>query len=619
MISQPFLRPEHPRPQMTRPTWRSLNGSWDFVEDFGHSGFDRKFYELPPGKGFGAFIQVPFCRESPLSGIGHKDFCPAVWYRNAFLLDAKELRGRTLLHFGAVDYKATVYVNGKKAGVHLGGYVSFTVDITRFETPGENSLVVAAEDDSRSGRQPAGKQSGLYQSYGCLYTRTTGIWQSVWLEFVPERYITRYTVVPNPEDESAFLTVETSPGCHGMPVEVRVSREGAPTVTESAVVTGNTAFLKLPVKNPALWDVGQPNLYDLRLRLGEDEVEGYFGMRSVALTGNAILLNGRPVFQRLVLDQGYWPDTLLTAPSDEALARDIELALDAGFNGARIHQRVPEERFYYHADRLGYLVWGEFGDWGVQGYGPPGDNQRPPASFLAQWVEAVRRDRNHPSIVGWCPLNETYQVLHDRITQLDDVTAAMYWATKAADPTRPVIDASGYSHRVRGVDVYDSHSYEQDPAAFRAEQAGLAEGRPFANRHEGRAISLPFEGQPYFVSEYGGIWWNAELAAAGAEQRGDDESWGYGERVRTAEEWQERFAGLTQVLLDDPLMFGYCYTQLTDTFQEENGLYDFRRHPKHDMERIRRVQTQRAAYEGDGAAADEAGAASGAGGASDGA
>lgn len=241
-----------------------------------------------------------------------------------------------------------------------------------------------------------------------------------------------------------------------------------------------------------------------------------------------------------------------------------------------------------------------------------GANQKPDASFISQWLEAVQRDINHPSIVGWCPLNETHQVLHDRITVLDDVTRAMFLATKLADPSRPVIDASGYSHRVPETDVYDSHSYEQDPEAFRTEQQGLAEGRPFLNRpatlgeiglpHGQTEYSVPYAGQPFFVSEYGGIWWNEKEAAQAEQERkavGSDQadSWGYGDRVRSEEEFYARFAGLTNVLLDDPNMFGYCYTQLTDVFQEKNGLYDFKRGDKFDVDRLRRIQQRTAAYE----------------------
>ncbi|MFC7102371.1 hypothetical protein ACFQQB_19110 [Nonomuraea rubra] len=321
-------------------------------------------------------------------------------------------------------------------------------------------------------------------------------------------------------------------------------------------------------------------------------MDSYAGLRSIAIDGKRVLVNGRPVFQRLVLDQGYYPDGLMTAPSDAALLRDIELSVAAGFNGARLHQKVFEERFLYHADRLGYLVWGEFGDWGAF----DGREQHPTASFVTQWLEVLERDYSHPSIIGWCPLNETTQMINDQVTQLDDVTRGLFLATKLADPTRPVIDASGYSHRVPETDVYDSHNYEQEPAAFAGQLSGLGKDQPYVNTAGDRPISVPYRGQPYFVSEYGGIWWNPELA--GTEQDAARVgSWGYGQRVRDEEEFHARFAGLTGVLLDDPDMFGYCYTQLTDVFQEENGIYRFDRTTKLDVGRVRAVQSRQAACE----------------------
>ena len=330
-----------------------------------------------------------------------------------------------------------------------------------------------------------------------------------------------------------------------------------------------------------------------------DAVQSYAGIRSIAIDGSMLLLNGRPLFQRLVLDQGYWPQSLMTAPSDAALINDIELAMAAGFNGARLHQKVFEERFLHHADRLGYLVWGEFGDWGARGRGPTGNNQQPTASFVTQWLEVLARDHNHPAIVGWCPLNETDQARHDRITVLDDVTRAMFLATKLADPTRPVIDASGYSHRVDETDVYDAHCYEQDPAEFARLLGGLATGAPYVNQDSaGREVSVGYAGQPYFVSEFGGIWWDPDAAdAGGGDQR---ESWGYGNRVRDEAEFQQRFAGLTAVLLADPGMFGYCYTQLTDVMQERNGIYRFDRSRKLDVDAVRRAQLRPAAIEATG-------------------
>jgi hypothetical protein len=376
--------------------------------------------------------------------------------------------------------------------------------------------------------------------------------------------------------------------------QVRADLDFAPRLT-----------VQIPTDRVRLWDTTDPHLYDVTLELIDadgnvvDAADSYAGLRSVSINGQAILINGRHVFQRLVLDQGYWPESLMTAPSDEALVRDIELSIAAGFNGARLHQKVFEERFLYHADRLGYLVWGEFADWG-SGADTGDDNQQPTASYVAQWLEAVERDYSHPSIIGWCPLNETHQYLHDRITQLDDVTRAMFLATKAADTTRPVLDASGYSHRVPETDVWDSHNYEQDPAEFARQMAGLADGAPYGNvgGPEGRPISQPYAGQPYFCSEFGGIWWNPEAAAASS---GNDnkESWGYGQRVADEEAFYRRFAGLVDALLDNSLMFGYCYTQLTDVFQEENGIYRFDRSSKLDVPRIQSVQTRQAAYEKD--------------------
>jgi len=358
--------------------------------------------------------------------------------------------------------------------------------------------------------------------------------------------------------------------------------------------------LRIPAERRRLWSIEDPHLYDVALQLvdgdGEvvDEARSYAGLRGVAIAGKAITLNGQPVFQRLVLDQGYYPDGIMTAPSDEALRRDIELSKEAGFNGARLHQKVFEERFLYHADRLGYLIWGEFGDWGCRNYSPVEDHQQPTPSYITEWLEVLERDYSHPSIVGWCPLNETWQPLHDRITTLDAVTRGLYLAAKAMDRTRPVLDTSGYSHRVPEADVYDSHDYTQDPEPFAGHHAHVAAGNPYYNGRDGQTWSIPYRGQPFFVSEFGGIWWNPEVA------EGED-SWGYGERPQSIEEFYERFTRLCAILLDDSAHFGYCYTQLTDILQEQNGIYGFDRSRKFDMARIRAAQERPAAIEsGDG-------------------
>ncbi|GAB3598528.1 glycoside hydrolase family 2 protein [Microbacterium tumbae] len=599
-------RPEHPRPQFFRPDWLNLNGEWGFEIDRGDSGIDR---DLRTSELAGSIL-VPFAPESTASRVGDVDFLHAVWYRREVDIPASWEGREILLHFGAVDHDATVWVDDVEVARHRGGFSSFTASLAGVASPGETVTIVVRARDTPTAPQARGKQSTWFRNTAANYTRTTGIWQTVWMEAVDPGHVRRILVTPQLADSSFLITAELTPAAAGTVLEATLHDEHGTVVTQSVVgdELAPRMTLHIPDDRVRLWGPEDPHLYSLTLRLTRDgrmldEVESYAGLRSIAIDGNRILINGEPVFQRLVLDQGYWPETLMTAPDDAALQRDIELSMAAGFNGARLHQKVFEERFYYHADRLGYLVWGEFGDWGVSGLGPRGDNQQPTASFITQWLEVLLRDRNHPSIIGWCPLNETHQRLDDRITQLDDVTHGMYLATKAADPTRPVIDASGYSHRVRGVDVYDSHSYEQDPDAFRREQAGLATGEPHVNLEYDDTISLPYAGQPYFVSEYGGIWWNPDRIAEAqmsADDPNRDTSWGYGERVRSLDDWHARYEGLTRVLLENPDMFGYCYTQLTDTFQEENGIYDFERNPKFDIERIRAVQTASAAYESRG-------------------
>ncbi|WP_422116767.1 glycoside hydrolase family 2 protein [Brachybacterium sp. UNK5269] len=613
-------RPEHPRPQLQRPTWITLNGTWQFEIDQGDSGRERGLLE----RDLATTITVPFAPETAASGIGNRDFLEAVWYRRTVTVPAGWEGLRPVLRFEAVDHEATVWADGVEVARHCGGFTPFSADLSTVPGvgPGSEVEIVVRARDPHDVPQARGKQSTWYHATHASYHRTTGIWQSVWLEGVPVDEIRSLRILPSLAGNSFSIDVPLARSTPGTRLEIIASVPGGEEVARTRVRADLdlAPHLELVIPEDAvrIWGPGAPELYALTVRLLDadggplDEVRSYAGLRSTSLRGHEFRINGEKVFQRLVLDQGYWEESFMTAPDDAALRTDIRLALEAGFNGARLHQKVFEQRMLFWADLHGYLTWGEFADWGISGHGPMGDNQQPPASFIGQWVEAVQRDINHPSIIGWCPLNETHQVMHDRYTQLDVVTQAMYDATKLADPTRPVLDTSGYSHRVRGADIYDSHSYEQDVERFRAEQSGLAEGAPFANRRElapdempfaDGAFSLPYAGQPYFVSEYGGIWWNEQEArdAEAAQRAGNNaaESWGYGQRVRSEEELYERFEGLTRVLLEDPLMFAYCYTQLTDVFQEKNGVVDFARARKLDLARLRAVQQQPAAYEQD--------------------
>ena len=614
--TQSVPRPEHPRPQLVRPTWLNLNGVWDFEIDRGDSGLERGLLT----RDLAGRILVPFAPESVASGVGDTDFLEAVWYRRSVQVPPEWNGLRALLHFGAVDFETTVWVNGVEVVRHLGGFTPFTADLSEVATAGQHIVITVRARDHRDQVQARGKQSLQYANSDCNYTRTTGIWQTVWLEGVPEVYLRRPRITPSLASGTVTIIAPMSNSRPGLSLRAVLTDDDGKV--SSAQVRADLEMapslrLSIPESRRRPWSPSDPHLYGVRLECLDadgrviDAVESYTGLRSVSIDGKAMLLNGEPLFQKLVLDQGLWPDTLMTAPTDAALVRDIQLAQQAGFNGARLHQKVFEERFLYHADRLGYLCWGEFADWGCHDVGPDrkdhginGHNQQPTASYLNEWVEAVERDYNHPSIIGWCPLNETKQLLHDRPTILDEVTHAMFRATKLADPTRPVIDASGYSHRVPETDVYDSHSYEQDPLILAEMMSGLAKDQPYVNtdvrviRETGAEVSLPmsvpYRGQPYFVSEFGGIWWDPDHT----DRNGQDTtaSWGYGQRVVDEEELQQRFAGLTGVLLDDPLMFGYCYTQLTDTFQEQNGIYRFDRTSKLDVNRIRAAQKRPAAF-----------------------
>jgi beta-galactosidase/beta-glucuronidase len=563
---------------MVREAWLNLNGPWEFEAG-----------------SIAGTILVPYAPEAAASGIGHVGFMPVVSYRRTVVVP-DDWRQRVLLHFQAVDYDAVVWVNGVQVGRHRGGFTPFTFDVTSTVRPGEEAAIeVRAADDHRP-PQPRGKQTQLPENHSCFYTRTTGIWQTVWMESVPDVYLRRPRFTPDLGASTIRLEQALSRPAPGLRVRATLADDAGVIVTvERAAGTDFTSTLDLviPPERVRLWGPGAGALYDVTIELVDgdggvvDRVASYAGLRSVTIDGAAVCVNGEPVFQRLVLDQGYWPETLMTAPSDADLRLDIELSMAAGFNGARLHQKVFEERFLYHADRAGYLVWGEFADWGCR----TDAGLEPGVTFVGQWLEAVERDYSHPSIVGWCPLNETAEELTDRFTPLDDATLALFLATKAADRTRPVLDTSGYAHRVGEADVWDCHDYDQDPVTFAARHGAGAgwENGPAASGESG-AWNVAYRGQPFMVSEFGGIRWNPEEVSSSV-------SWGYGDPPRTLEEFYERFEGLCVALLDHPGMFGYCYTQLTDVFQEQNGVYRFDRSRKFDVARLAAVQRRRAAVE----------------------
>jgi len=564
-------RNEYPRPQMVRKEWLNLNGEWEFEFDFGKSGKERGVLQKAKLE---RTILVPFCPESKLSGIEYKDFINAAWYKRDFTIPSNWKNGRILLNFEAVDYYCEVYMNKTFIGSHQGGYTPFSFDITDYLQE-NNTVTVYVEDDTRTGLQPCGKQSKIYPSHGCDYTRVTGIWQTVWLEYVPTSYIQSFKLTPDVDNSRIHISVKA---IGNGTLTATAMFHGKEVGKASAVVSGNETSFSMDLSELHLWQPLDAKLYDLILEFGEDKVNTYFGMHKITLTDHLMLINDKPVFQRLVLDQGYYPDGIYTAPNDEALKKDIELAMALGFNGARLHQKVFERRFLYHADRMGYMVWGEYGNWGLNH-----SKAEALGIFMPEWMEAVERDYNSPALIGWCPFNETWDINGHR--QDNNVLKNIYLLTKAMDKSRPVIDTSGNYHVM--TDIYDIHDYTQDTELFKEHYVPMAEDGAVYETYPDRQ---QHQGQPYFISEYGGIKWNPR----------SDEGWGYGNAPKTMEEFVERYCSLTTTLLSNPRIFGLCYTQLYDVEQEMNGLYYYDRTPKFTkdvMEKLKKAMTQVARIE----------------------
>ncbi len=570
-------RNEHPNPNFKRANYEILNGEWEFEFDFGNSGVNREMFKN--NSVFSKKITVPFCVESELSGIGYKDFFPAVWYRKKINITKEQLENRVFIIFGAVDFHAKLYVNEKEAGEHFGGYTSFRIELTEFLTEGENTLTLYVEDDTRSFMQARGKQSEEFYSHGCDYTRTTGIWQTVYLEFVKNDYIKNFKVYPN--IENATLTITADLVGKGDFKATAFWDEKQVGFVESKAL-GQTVTVTLDLTEKHLWEVGKGGLYSLTLNFGDDEVKSYFGLREVSLSDGVCKINGKPVFQRLILDQGFYPDGIYTAPTKEALKNDILLSMKVGFNGARLHQKIFEPLFLHYCDELGYIVWGEHGNWGLNW--TKFESLR---YFLLEIEEEIERDFNHPSIIGWCPYNETWEI--DRAFQDKDVLKIVYRTVKALDKTRPCIDTSGNYHVE--TDIFDVHDYEQDYNIFKENYDKLFKENFLHDRFSPE--KQQWKGEPVFMSEYGGI--RVELRDENAENT--KEAWGYGNAARSLEEFYERYDGLTTALIDNPKMLGFCYTQLTDVEQELNGIYNYDRSEKFDAERLYKINTKVAAIE----------------------
>ncbi len=582
----------HPSPQRRRAGWLDLSGPWGFAYDDGDVGQGQGWYE--DGEPYKRTIQVPFPPESQMSGIHDPSFHPVIWYRRTFKVSdvGGYRRGRRLLlHFGAVDYFARVWVNGRLVDRHEGGHSSFTVDITDTLIDGdEQLLVVRAEDQPLDLTQPRGKQYWEEQPGRIWYHRTTGIWQPVWLESVGPTYVSNVHWTPDPRRGRLGLTLRLNhEPDHPLRLKLRLSVRGEVLADDSYLIRHQESGREIRLEADSggmvgrrlLWAPSHPNLIDAALVLEEDDgaeldaIASYVGLRSVEAADGLYLINGRPRYLRLVLAQNYWPESHLAAPSDEALRREVELIRSLGFNGVRIHQKVEDERFLYWCDRLGLLVWAEM----ANAYE---FTENAVARFTREWMEVVRRQYSHPSIITWVPFNESWGVpdLPGDPAQRDFVRG-IYHLTKALDPTRPVIGNDGWEH-VAG-DIWGVHDYALDGAALR-ERWGTPEavdqalqGRP--QHHRAVLEGGPRGDRPVILSEFGGITYEPQPG----------KPWfGYGS-VRSDDELLTKYEELVLAVLDSPTLAGFCYTQLTDTEQETNGLLRADRTPKLDPAMVRAI------------------------------
>ena len=564
-------RPEYPRPDFQREKWLPLNGEWDF--SFDEPIFDQK-------------ILVPFACETKLSGIHDTSFHNAVWYRRSFSLPEPMHDRQILLHFGAVDYTCRLWVNDQFIREHTGGQCGFSADITdALNASGENVIVLEARDDPADLEMPRGKQYWKPESESIFYTRTTGIWQSVWLEAVSPMHLCSCRITPLFDERSVRFSYALSAAPQHVTLTAEITFRGKTAGAVSVTPTSARGAFDWQIDQSALsawnyqedlvWTPEQPNLFDVTFRILEhgcevDAVQSYFGMRKVSIQNGQFLLNNRPYYQKLVLDQGYWPESLLTAPSDEAFIRDIELTKAMGFNGVRKHQKVEDPRYLYHADRMGLLVWGEIGAAYLY-------SEQYADRIYREWLDVLRRDYNHPCIVVWTPLNESWGVQEIETDPRQQAhSEAMVAITKSMDTTRLVVDNDGWEHT--NGDLLTIHDYSPSGEMLRAHLGSMdailalrpAQRALFVGRHA-------YAGQPILLSEFGGV-----KFVPGTEAQ---HSWGYCEADSCA-----AFAGKLRELFDAvracPLVDGYCYTQLTDVETEQNGLLTYDRTPKLPLETI---------------------------------
>ena len=597
--AQEIPRPEHPQPQFERSKWINLNGTWDFTMQTKVDSAENNWKTRPPT--FDRKIIVPFVPESKLSGIGYTDYIQGVWYRRTFTIPADWQGQRVFINFGGVDFDSRIWINNQLVGRHIGGTGSFGFEITKTLQQANNEIVVYAYDNVMSDKQSLGKQARPEKPrWGSItYTRTTGIWQTVWLEAKSQKYIDRAFIIPDLDKGEFSVIPEFCGAANGDKLEVNVTTPDGKKVGTASAPATNGHPLSVKISNPHAWSPTDPYLYNIELVLstpsGEtDKVKSYGGLRKFHIEGNKFYLNNKPIFLRMVLDQGFYSDGIWTAPTDAALKNDIQLSMAAGFNSARLHQKVFEARFHYWADKLGYLTWGEFADWGGGIH-----NFKEPEGLINEmneWREEIVRDRNHPSIIAWTPFNEKSGAAMNNLEFYRYVIRSFYQLTHALDPTRPVNTTSGYVNVV--TDIFTVHDYTQDPVLFKNRYSTVDPANPEKAYVVSPQAAMPYAGQPYVVDEYGGTGWLPNYTTSkppeGTTNMMGRFAIGYG---KTASEVLVIVKNLSDVLLDNPNISGFTYCQLTDVEGEVNGVYFYDRKPKFDIKAFHDIISAPAAVE----------------------
>lgn len=589
------IRSEYPRPQFERKEWLTLNGNWQFDFDDYEVGSQQKWYQVD--KKLTQNIKVPFVFQSELSGINDPSYHDYIWYKRNFVIPKKWSKEKIMIHFGAVDYHAWVFINGQFVGEHVGGHTAFSFEISDYLKLGENQITVKVFDPSEDEKIPRGKQYWQEKPAAIWYTRTTGIWQTVWIEpLSDEAFLSDVRFTSDFDRGMVEIEYKLSGDYIGKRIRTNISFDGQVLMEDFHTIYDSTILKSFYLFNKEAnrsdfhgqgwtWTPDTPNLFDVEIEILRDNVSldlvnTYFGLRKVHIQDGMIHLNNRPFYQKLILDQGYWPNSLMTAPTDEDFIKDIRLAKEMGFNGCRKHQKIEDPRFLYWADKLGFIVWGECAS-------PSVYSEEGVSSLMNEWYEIIRRDYNHPCILTWVPINESWGVPEiSQNRQQQHFSQAIYHMIHSLDTTRLVISNDGWE--MTETDICAVHSYihgeshEKEKYEYFVESIRTRENiiNSEPNRRKIYCPGFTDLGVPIMLTEFGGIGFNKK-----------SQGWGY-TSVSSEVDFLNEYRRIIEAVYNSESINGFCYTQLTDVEQEKNGLLTSNRHAKVETAKIREINNQ---------------------------